>query len=391
MRKLERKIDSYIFIPCTLENLNKVSNIENERQELFIEKLTHTSEYELNPKAHLGLSRVLLEENDVSYYLIQEKRKKITEKCKIFFTYQPTTKLGVVIICIPNFQKELTVFYDNMTKGKLYINGMEIKLYLSEKYGIRQSGSAHSLTFTNKEFSPDYMCSLLSNEAYMHSVNSKIIDKDLKYAATNNLEVFEFKNLYAFATSIVCVLKNYYNSFEERIFDEVQTVFIVEIIMLQDASLIRVNDEITDQIENTTSLSLKKIEEINFQFAKTIKLWDFNLYIYPLTRKQADIIYKAFNIDKVYGVFLKNKSLLEHIINTHNSIINEKEARILNIVLVVLATTQAAPIVISAYRSLRLDTFELNNYILAITIPFITLVIILLLINRLSNKRRGKK
>ena len=392
MKKDKRKVDSYIFLPCILNDINKISSLNHGEDKYdMIKNLKLTSNYEINPDLNLNLDRVYLEEIEISYYPIfdEEKKEKMTETAQIFLTYQKSNKIGVIIICIPDFKGELTNFYDDITKEKSHVNDeSSIMNYLSKKYLISKSGSFHSLTFSDKGFDLKYMCSLLSNEAYLTTVNSEIVGKELEVVATNNVELYDFQELYAYDTSLVAILKNFSPSFPERVFNEVQTIFIVEMVLLQNAVLIRNNKEVIKKIENAKSLSMKQIKEITFQFAKAIKLWDFKLYKYPITRRMANIIYKAFNIDKVYEVYANNQTFLEHLINIHSVIVNERESKILNVILIILAATQAAPIIYAAYQNVNANTFLLTDYVLAITIPFITLIIILIFINK--NKKRMK-
>jgi hypothetical protein len=352
--------DAYVFVPCFYDkNLRNVvyNNLKHSKENDIITIVETINKNEVTKDIDMGISRTFLE--DIELTILSDSNKDDYKKrvfAELYLSFQDNTKTAVLIIVISNVSFELTYLFDQISRDMVYIQkeGADILLneYIASKYALVKRGTSRTLTYLSKKPDNNYMRCLLANEAFQSdwTLNSLLISRELDVAIHENIAQFNFSEIYGYDTGLVQVLNDFKPVYSDRKYVECLTVFIVEFLQFQEATVSRVNSKVSRELDKQEKLSIKKILEINQEFSKSVKFWNVNIYVYPSTQKIVNSIHHRFELDQNMKVFHDNKNILEHIISTHSVISSERENKMLNYTVLFLTLTQVIPIYYNLYQ-----------------------------------------
>lgn len=396
--------DMYIMVPYSSKN-NPQINQELENDDLSLEYINcmeDNAQYECNNNVVHDLKRVFIRKSYLAC-MDDDYTGKVLAKEQIYMFLTLHKPTGLYLLTIMNLSNNFspTQIEDQVSTNHLFIyddneNMISIDEFMKNTYGLDRCGDAKVLiSISNKPKDDLEFQYLIAGESY----NSRRIDYKLKAqefieACNNNFAQYDFYDIYASRNTVVYVLHTFDENLITNIQDEVPILFIMELIMFQNASVLRTNNRITEQLSKNGSVNIKFIEGLYSEFGKTIKFWNKDVYKYQAVQNLSTSIHKAFGTQKILDDYYRNQQFLEHIVNLRDVQNSNRESKILNLIVLVLTAMQVLPVIISFFQWLINREITLSEFIGAgstIGISSLLLLVIVIILKRKNDKNKHNK
>lgn len=392
----------YIMLPyfflkdMDLKNIGEQDNIA----EGFIKLINDEALYESNNDVVNDLKRYFLGKKQL-YCFDDEYDGTVKDKEEVymFLTVHNNTKLCLLNLMIIKNKYSTTQIQDQVSSNNLYIdyNDDQILLddYMEKYYNLYRCGDAKVLVSASAKPEDDLEFKyMLASEVYGSSqYNHVLVSEEINIKTKENFAQYDFYDIYATREAIIYILKNFDKNELLNIQSEVSILFIMELIMFQQAAIFRTNQRITNELANNGAVSLTKIENLYIEFGKTIKFWGRNMFKYYASQYLADKINDAFETKKQLEDYYQNQKFLEHIVSLKDVQSSNKENRILNIVVIILTIMQVIPTIINIID--WLNASELNNFDFSSMhfwgIGSVFIIFVILIIKRSINKKKKNR
>lgn len=348
-------LDLYIMIPCVKEKELIMPHAVNASSQivghLFLNAISTVSAYEMEDGFSVDLTRMLLCQVSIVCHTddVQNKVELGRQTVNVYLTTHKGTGLASVTLVFPDITLSVTHILDQMSRNELFIddngNTKCLLKWLHENFGLKRMGMSRSFSNLSSSVEEKELIYLLANEVNGSQVmKHQLIGSNFKAAAKMNVAQYDLSEIYIQETSIVQIYKEYQNSYEERIQDHVLTLFIMELLLMQDVAISRVSHRVSEELQGKSDISLKVIEELNLDFAKTMFLWNLNNFKYSATQAVANSFIKGFKIQEQLETYKTNKGFLEDLITVITARSTDRKNWILNIGIIFLTISQVLPI-----------------------------------------------
>ena len=399
------KSDFYIMITFTSNyNINNLKSMNNdELSKEFLKCMNDTAMYECDNSVTKDMNRFFLGKNYIACLSDEYDGTVITkEEIYMFLTRHSST--GIYVLTIMNLGNNFssTQIEDQVTTDNIFIYDdntlININNYMKNKFNLKRCGEAKSLlSISNKP--RDYLefeCMMASESYTSNKINYKLNSKEFKKMCENNFAQYDFYEIYASRDAVVYVLHTFDDNLITNIQDEVPILFIMELIMFQDASVLRTNNKIVEQLSKSGSVSISFIESLYKEFGKTIRFWNKGVFKYETVQNLSSKINEAFGTKNTLEEYYKNQDFLEHIVNLRDVQNSNKESKILNIIAIVLTIVQVVPLIMEFIDWFFETDFNKINlfsskYIFSISTLLVIILIILIRKKIIKNKKRKIK
>lgn len=399
------KSDFYIMIPFTSNhNINNLKSMNNdELSKEFLKCMNDTAIYECDNSVSKDMNRFFLGKNYIACLSDEYDGTVITkEEIYMFLTRHSST--GIYVLTIMNLGNNFspTQIEDQVTTDNIFIYDdntlININNYMKNKFNLKRCGEAKSLlSISNKP--RDYLefeCMMASESYTSNKINYKLNSKEFKKMCENNFAQYDFYEIYASRDAVVYVLHTFDDNLITNIQDEVPILFIMELIMFQDASVLRTNNKIVEQLSKSGSVSISFIESLYKEFGKTIRFWNKGVFKYETVQNLSSKINEAFGTKNTLDEYYKNQDFLEHIVNLRDVQNSNKESKILNIIAIVLTIVQVVPLIMEFIDWFFETDFNRINifspkYVFSVSTLLIIILIILIRKKVIKNKQRKMK
>lgn len=399
------KSDFYIMIPFTSNhNINNLKSMNNdELSKEFLKCMNDTAIYECDNSVSKDMNRFFLGKNYIACLSDEYDGTVITkEEIYMFLTRHSST--GIYVLTIMNLGNNFspTQIEDQATTDNIFIYDdntlININNYMKNKFNLKRCGEAKSLlSISNKP--RDYLefeCMMASESYTSNKINYKLNSKEFKKMCENNFAQYDFYEIYASRDAVVYVLHTFDDNLITNIQDEVPILFIMELIMFQDASVLRTNNKIVEQLSKSGSVSISFIESLYKEFGKTIRFWNKGVFKYETVQNLSSKINEAFGTKNTLDEYYKNQDFLEHIVNLRDVQNSNKESKILNIIAIVLTIVQVVPLIMEFIDWFFETDFNRINifspkYVFSVSTLLIIILIILIRKKVIKNKQRKMK
>lgn len=355
--------DYHLMIPCSLENFDE-SFLKVEESELakqFFCSLTERNKFEFRSEFVKCLDRSL-----IGYYPIYADLggKRYPQICMASLTKHEITNLGIVTLSLisPAFpcHHTLTDFCANV----LCIENEEqsVEEWLS-KMGIKPYGSARSVIFSYEELTDKIILNALVLEA---RPSGDICGSGFVKKLDENLAQYNTAQVYASETCLIEVVKNCPTDMFDRITGQTVELFFIELLLLQDAAVSKMNSKIISQLNKESmgsgTANSSILEELVVESAQSILFFNLNEFLFPTVRMSAENVAKCFGIDRVMANHEKYTKILEQLISMQEQKYERIENASMNALLLILSFGQALPIFMSAYNALISGSFSVKDF-----------------------------
>lgn len=364
--------DLYILIPCvtSIETEIFISSIDKSCFESnFIEMLNSTCQSEFKGLLSNRISRSFLPMIEIAAYSCDGSTLLGYEKAALILSVFEINNYASLNIVIPAVSVPTLNLLDQLSSNSIRVRDIgQNQFLLLEDYlltkGIKVYGVPRvALFFKDKPSEKDLISTLLcETESPAEITSRKILN-----VIDENIAQYSSAEIYASETCVVEIPKKYNALYELRLNSQILTLFIVELIQLQEAALKKVSIDIFNIISQKTYksdiLALRQIETITEDYSKAMLLWDINNFKYRTAQILADEFSKKFEMNKKFDLFFQNKSIVEQLTQVHSNRINISESKLLNQVLLLLAFIQIVPVIYVTVQSVLNAEITLSDMI----------------------------
>jgi hypothetical protein len=240
--------------------------------------------------------------------------------------------------------KHIVSMLNSVTSGLLDVNADKVKKSLSDwmvSFGLKKTAAIKAVVFSGKELKDGDICSILAAEEPWNMVDftsSYINDRSM-----NNIAQYSSAKIFASDAVILEIPKEFKGSFENRLFGELATIFVVELHVQRIAFLGYFEEQLDKISVEMNGKSINTLTALNSQVIDAMGLWQTNIYRRILARSLSDEIGKAFKVEQNFKQLTDGKAMLEQLVGILKLNSDEKENKEQNRLLLILATMQVFP------------------------------------------------
>jgi hypothetical protein len=345
------KCDLYLMIPGYYDRSRKLPVIEHVTGRHINESIKAVANAEFdggyiksNSRVTLGtvtLSCCDFDNCESAECEIQECKRlstSVTQLAVANLLYHNETNLCVVEIYVPNTGILTQRLLSNYCANRLNIlrgdGPITLKGYL-DSLGITVYGGKRSMAFVCEDIDDETLLNILVNEV---SPMGKIVGDHFGKIIANNLAQYDTARVYASETTMVEIVKEPAVDVFGRIKTQAIEIFFVEMLLLQDAAVSRMNQKVKEKVvverDNPYNKETKEtINELIQDMSHAINFADYKQFYFPTVRVSAEEIARAFGLRYISEKFEQNKELLQQMIDGHAKKIEDKENAIKNTLL----------------------------------------------------------
>jgi hypothetical protein len=280
-------------------------------------------------EAHVSWARMIACASDS----VMHAKERHQEEAMLFIVYSCVTKLALIEAVFTDMRSPLTYMLEEMYRGngRVVTEDGEVAFdaYFQTTCALQRCGAMKHFSSLS-ETPPDkdeLMYILMAEEYGTQDIDSKLRANPM--IDFENISQYEAFDLYASNAGVTLIFKQWEES--------CAGVGILrrrragcELILYKIAAVTRTNRQAVEKLECESYPSLKVIDELSSQFARTIRFWDTDNFHYLTTRNMARKIAQAFESDAAMQEYMRNLSFLEHLISLRSAQANERENKILN-------------------------------------------------------------
>jgi|GEM_PF-3102048 len=387
------KSDVFIIYPAHYENALKFPENPEDATSNFTKMMHETTNYELVNRFCKHIERYKVA--DVTFQIrsddLTNPKTLGTVKAECMLSVIKSISLVNVTFRIDAYQENATVLLDQISREDLQViienKTLSLSEYLSKTYNIIKNGEA-KITMTQNERASlqDRMYYLAAESNCSEAINAQITSRKLKRQAQQNLAVYDFSEIYMSENVIYQVYQNYDKDEDEKLYYESLLVFIVELLVFQISAINRTNLEVEKVLKTQKDVSIKKVNVLLSQFAKTMGLWENKLFRYPNTQNIYDNMRSRFQLANIRDNFRHNHQHLNdivHVRNVHNSLI---ESKILFAIAIALFSKEIFNLSVNIYQRGIADVL-LKPLGIFSSISVLIIILLYLLYNRIIKSR----
>lgn len=384
--------DMYIMIPCVISSVYKRTLAVDD----FIEIFNETTKIEYSGGINRQFSRGILDDVDLVACPLEDDEPTEgvgRQRIRIYLSTHQETGLGIITLAIPACTISPQRLLGQMSGDNLkFCRGagplMSLDSWLSS-HGLTQMGTPRASIVLATEPSYEELCCLLSAE---YDPVEGIVGHSIQRSARTNLAQYDYYKMYISETCEVEIPEIFGDNYEKRATDAILTLFVIELILFQDASLSRVQAMVHREIEKSSDArpddALVIIEDLGSYFAKAMLFWDIRNFRYQTAQKCADDFAKAFEIDRLRENYHANRSILEQLVQIHATRVAERENKVINAILMILAVLQVLPIVYEIISSIIYGSVTMNQLLSAVATAVTCSIIWLFFLWRRNRRSR---
>ncbi len=316
------------------------------------------------------------------------------EKADLLLLAYRSANMYVLVINLPNCKYSSSMVGDQLSKMKLeyrksidefgFFHYGNILEHLEKKYNLVSCGSGKAFYCMNQlpsngrqgRDTEDAECNqelmnILTGETYFSVHQDFYIKKykKLEKQLTKDLAIYDYYQAYMSPVSIVMILDGFEKiengvkvvDEENKILDAATYVFIVELVLLQNASLTKLSLKVGKALEHEGDVPYDYINRLYRDYGRTLKLWDSDNFKYYGTQMEAEQIRKALGNDELKERYEKEQEFLENIVDVNSANDERINGWILGIVGTLLAVFQVEDYIKNTISNIYLGIANLSG------------------------------
>ncbi len=342
--------DTYVLVPCVVERPEALGQVPTSAfGQSFATAMGRCSAEEFAGTLAGGMRRKSL--GSLQFALLPGgDGPPAVARAELALTTHDQTGLSVLTVALPATSIPVLELLDQLASGRL-LEGCDPDApdrafdRMLREIGLVPTGVPRAAVFLQRLPDDDrLLVALLASEA---NPMAPIVGPTLMASAAIDVAQYSSASIRVSPSCVVEVPARFAETYEARLPAQILTLFIVELVLLQDAALSRCNRRIQQELWKRPSWTpvqaLAAIEELGGEFAAAMTFWDIRAFRYRAAQALADEIARGFEIDKEMATYTANKGVLEQLISVTNARMGEEENARLNRLLLLLAVVQALP------------------------------------------------
>ena len=230
---------------------------------------------------------------------------------------------------------------DNVIRNQVLVvlGDQRVNLFdhLDSAYGLIRRGTPKSFVVIPKSkscLSNSQIASLLASETIYPDGETygEVIDPEITAIAQSEHGMGQYSRAYVAAYTNVVLQFNdeLHQTLRERLYEESITLFYIELILFEEASINIADREImrlltAANIDDPIDF-LQQVDRISGDYAKTIDFWDVQVN-YPTSQKSINMLRDAFEIKEKLENMKRDQEQLQVVFGTKCDIIDRKDAK----------------------------------------------------------------
>ncbi|MBQ9638894.1 MAG: hypothetical protein IJV22_04990 [Bacteroidales bacterium] len=385
------RTDVHLLVPCVCKSgqLNTNHASDAPIAQSFIQELTRNATTDFTNE-YVG--RLRREPLGVGHAITRNRLGiECQHACFATVAVHEVTHFAVVDVVVPNCGGDVRrvaeyfraehLFMDevldvNQTATSAHKHPLGLNAWLWQK-GLLPVGDRRILAFSATEVPLQTRIDFLAGEC---EPMGTIMGSYFEEAASSNVAQYDTAAVYASDVAMLEITHSTTPFFQERIAAQATEVFFIELILLQDASISRINEIISrDSLDMRRAMSYTYDELCTLvnELSKSQRFFDSRNFRYSTVRRSAQFIAERFGLHRQNELLLENKALLEQMIQLHQLKQQNRENNIINIILIVLAVVQVVPLIMDSER----------NLIVASCLGIITILLLIALRHRINRRQ----
>ncbi|SCW61276.1 hypothetical protein SAMN02910456_02165 [Ruminococcaceae bacterium YRB3002] len=279
----------------------------------------------------------------------------------MFLQALEVSHLYVLMIYIPNCKYSSSQLEDQLSHGCIKIRhelGVDSKgrhLYkdltdlLKEKYGLIPCGQGKTILCMNKKPADEQeFINILAAETYMSYRQDFYVNNEiLREIAGNDLAVYDYYHVYMTENVVAFILNEYNECTEQERTDYIASyIFIVELMMLQNAAMNKLLIKVDNALANEGDVSYVYISKLYKDYSRIIPFCDIRNFMYYGTQMEAKHIKAAFENDELHAAYNDQQAALEQIVDMTSAEEERRNNAIINIAAIILSVVQIKEFVV---------------------------------------------
>lgn len=384
--------DCFYYVPYYINDETQFKKAKNkfikdlpEEAHLFIEEMDYRFAYECIGVLSGKVSRAYLGEMTLLCESDSDEHEKEIAECKMqaFLNYNEGASLAILLLVALEGRLPIHFITEEFHRGNgVFVTDkgeFPVDDYMEENFFLKRCGDVKGLVALNNY--PEDI-----NEIVYLSVaeeyGTQDIDSSLKMnprLELKDISQYEATDIYVNEPMVVCVFKDPETDCKDRLYEETIILQIIEYVLFKIIAINRTNRKVVAELENNGNPSIRFIEEINMEFARTIRFWDTSSnFVYLTTRNMAYEIAERFKVDELMAKYSRNQEFLEHLINIKSAQAEERESTLLSILALALTIVQCLPVFYNVVSLIRTDALTISHLINTLGAFGCTSVIILI-------------
>ena len=264
------------------------------------------------------------------------------------------------------------------------LDGEAVKIRgLAQKLGIELYGKKRSMVFAYGEVSKQAIINALANEdSPMGTIGGDFARK----VELENIAQYDTAQVYVSTATMFEKCTSSPEDPNERMEYQTVEIFFVEMLLMQDAAIDKIYEDIKEEEERQRCGKINpketsaRIEEINFDMSQAIRFADYEQFYYPTVRESSKKVAAAFGIEHIFNKYESNQQLLSRMVQTNMQKVEAEQSKIKDMFLLLLAGLTAIDAVDEVIaRVLDRAEGELVSYLIAtgvVIVVYLTYLIV---------------
>lgn len=324
------KWDLVILTPIVRRNDSECADacLSDGTGDVFLEQMNNILKYEVFDNVYKNITRGLFGSYTLKFFKNWpdyhcEELPPLTGN--VYLAVQKVTGISICEIVISvDTDEYITYYLDAVPKDDVFISVPSKNEYVKlcdfvERFGYIQIGTPRNCVFLESMPSERKLTYILASEFFIED-DAFIESEYLRDKFKRDLCQYDFSQCYATTNCAVHIMKTFYDDYSERMYFEGMSIFLIELILFQIAAITRTNNRVVEILSEGVMPSLNTIKEINLEYAKTITLWNINIFRSTTAQVAANQMYEAFEVPKLIEQYERNQNMMEHIISIKDQI-----------------------------------------------------------------------
>ncbi|MBR3637212.1 MAG: hypothetical protein IKN45_04735 [Lachnospiraceae bacterium] len=380
----EKEEEGHFYYKGIIPGSHRDQNGGDKKTQQLLDFLQYYVEYEYDGFIKHELERIYLGEclfRHMTDRYIEDEDENATletvgeEKADLLLLAYRGANIYVLIIYLSYCKYSSSMVGDQLSKMKLerrvaiddfgFFEYQSITDFLRDEYNLVPCGSGKAFYCMNrlpaeiveetekckpreKEETVKYqaeknqeLMNILTGETFFSVHQDFYIKKyaKLKEQLEDDRAIYGYYKAFMSSVSLVMVLDTF-DEEDNKVEDVATYVFIVELVLLQNASLEKLSKKVGMALEHEGNVPYEYISQLYKDYGRTLKLWDAANFKYYGTRMEAEQIRKALENDELRERYEKEQEFLENIVEVNAANDERRNGWILGIVGTLLAIFQ---------------------------------------------------
>lgn len=313
-------------VPSNLKSVDDLANFKNRIQRFYLGKIRILITSEITIEHYGEFGNPIGTPAFVDIYISIDK----DSNCAVFTWYSLSSPFLISHLMDNIIRNNLIVVKDE----NINVNFFD---YLHTEFDVIKRGTPKIFAVIPEDrkcLKSSQIASLLASETIYPEGEffGEIVDPEITTAVNSEKGMGQYDRAFvcAYSNVVLQFSPDFYGTLYDRLCEESITLFYIELILLEEASIHIADKKIINLITSSLITEpvnfLKHVENIYDDYSKTIDFWDIQVN-YPTSQKSIDMLRKTFKINEQLKFMQRNQEQLQLVFDTKCDIIDRNDSK----------------------------------------------------------------